>query len=517
MKKQPAPLPLVLCVLDGWGHAKDTKMNAITQAQTPTWDRWHKEFPELLLDASGEAVGLPHGQMGNSEVGHTTIGTGRVVLQDLPYFNKAFESHEMEHNPLLLNLITDLKKSGKTCHLMGLFSPGGVHSHQDHFLGFIKILSKESIPVALHLFLDGRDTPPQSALSYIEAIGKTLKSYPTVKIATLMGRFYAMDRDHRWDRTQKAYEGMVDGKGRIIQNPAHALKDCYAQGVTDEFIPPLIIEGYKGMEENDGFIMVNFRADRVRQILDALVEGSFSGFHRSHCPNFSHKIGMKAYSSSLGKELEILRPSTSLKNTLGDVLSHHHLTQLRIAETEKYAHVTFFFNGGKETAFPGEERRLIPSPKVTTYDEKPEMSASEITEAVLDALTQNKIDVVIMNYANTDMVGHTGRVEPTIKAVETVDHCLGLLEKAILKKGGCLFVTADHGNAEMMYDKKAHQPHTAHTTNKVPFVCVTKTPYTVLKPQGALADIAPTLLAFLNIPIPSEMTGTPLLEKKCSA
>ena len=514
MKKQSTNLPLVLCVLDGWGHANDTKMNAITQAHTPTWDRWHKEFPELLLDASGEAVGLPHGQMGNSEVGHTTIGTGRVVLQDLPYFNKAFETHEMDHNPFIAALIKDLKKSGKTCHLMGLFSPGGVHSHQDHFLGFIKILSTESIPIALHLFLDGRDTPPKSALTYIESLEKTLESYPNAHIATMMGRFYAMDRDNRWGRTQKAYEALVEGKGHPIQNPLQAIKDCYIQDITDEFVSPLIMEGYKGMKAGDAFIMVNFRADRVRQILDALIESSLTAFPHSPPPIFSHKIGMKEYSASLAAKLDVLRKPVQLKNTLSEVLSHHALTQLHIAETEKYAHVTFFFNGGKETPFPGEERRIIPSPKVSTYDQKPEMSAPEITETVLEVLSKNKADVIIMNYANTDMVGHTGKLEPTIKAVQTVDHCLGLLEKAILEKGGCLFVTADHGNAEMMYDKKSHQPHTAHTTNMVPFVCVTKTPYTVLKTHGVLADIAPTLLKFLDIPLPSEMTGTPLLEKK---
>lgn len=513
MKKQSC-LPLVLCILDGWGHRKDSKTNAITQAHTPTWDRWHKTFPEILLEASGLAVGLPQGQMGNSEVGHTTIGTGRVVLQDLPRLHKAFETKEIETNPFILRLIQTLKKSGKTCHLMGLFSPGGVHSHQDHILGFIKLLSKEHISLNLHLFLDGRDTPPQSALSYIQSLETTLKSYPGVKIATLMGRFYGMDRDHRWDRTQKAYEALVEGKGTPIQNPLQAIKECYERGITDEFIPPLIVDDYQGIQENDAFIMANFRADRVRQILDALVEHSFTGFPRPIRPVFSHKIGMKGYSQALEKELEVLFFPLPLKNTLGEVLSHHHFQQLRIAETEKYAHVTFFFNGGKETPFTGEERCLIPSPHVSTYDLKPEMSAAELTETVLQYLDQNKAEVIVINYANTDMVGHTGKITPTIKAVETVDHCLGQLEKAILNKGGCLFVTADHGNAEMMQDTHTHQPHTAHTTNLVPFVCITNHPYEVLHPHGMLADVAPTLLSFLDIPPPLEMTGHLLLKKE---
>src|SRR3989344_879059 len=515
--KNKSCLPLILCILDGWGHKRDSKTNAITQAATPTWDRWEKTYPEVLLDASGLAVGLPKGQMGNSEVGHTTIGTGRVVLQDLPRLHEAFETKEINKNPFILGLIETLKKSGKTCHLMGLFSSGGVHSHKDHFIGLIKILGSENITVRLHLFLDGRDTPPQSALEDLKSLEAILKSYPTVKIATLMGRFYAMDRDRRWDRTQKAYEALVGGKGTSTSNPLSTLRDFYGQGITDEFIPPLIVEGYRGMHPEDAFLMVNFRADRVRQLLDALVEPSFTAFPRSTRPLFSHKIGMKGYSPTLAHELEVLFPSVSPKNTLGEILSEHHLRQLRIAETEKYAHVTFFFNGGKETPFQGEDRSLIPSPKVSTYDQKPEMSAQELTDTVIASLDQNKADVIIMNYANTDMVGHTGKIEPTIKAVEMVDHCLSQLEKAVLKHGGSLFVTADHGNAEMMYDNKTRQPHTSHTTSLVPFICVTHHPYKALRTHGALADVAPTVLSFLDILAPHEMTGEPLLEKEKNA
>jgi 2,3-bisphosphoglycerate-independent phosphoglycerate mutase len=514
--KNPSCLPLILCILDGWGHEKKSKTNAITLAHTPTWDRWRKMFPEILLEASGLAVGLPEGQMGNSEVGHTTLGTGRVVLQDLPRLHNAFETKEIDNLPPILNLIKTLKKSGNACHLMGLFSPGGVHSHQDHLIGLIKILTKEKISLKLHLFLDGRDTPPQSALEYISSLEALLKSYPNVKIATLMGRFYAMDRDQRWDRTQQAYEGIVEGKGLVIQTPYEAIKDFYDQHVTDEFIPPLIMSDYKGMEPNDAFIMVNFRADRVRQILDALVEPSFTSFSCKNRPIFSHQIGMKSYSQTLGRQLEVLFPSFLPHNTLGEILSDAHLRQLRIAETEKYAHVTFFFNGGKETPFVGEERCLIPSPKIKTYDQKPEMSAAELTSVVLQTIGKNKADVIIMNYANTDMVGHTGKLEPTIKAVETVDRCLGELEQAVLSKGGCLFVTADHGNAEIMCDNKTHQAHTAHTTSLVPFVCITRLPYKILKHRGSLKDVAPTLLSFLDITPPVEMTGQPLLEKEKS-
>ncbi|MFN7663172.1 MAG: 2,3-bisphosphoglycerate-independent phosphoglycerate mutase [Alphaproteobacteria bacterium] len=512
--KNTSGLPLVLCILDGWGHAPDSATNAIGLAHTPTWDRWSKTYPFLFLDASGTAVGLPPGQMGNSEVGHTTIGTGRVVLQDLPRLHKAFEEGEIEKHAHIHHLITLLKKSGKACHLMGLFSPGGVHSHQDHILGFIEILGRAGIPVHLHLFLDGRDTPPKSSTEYLSQLTVFLKNYPTVRVATLMGRFYAMDRDHRWDRTQKAYLAMVGAEGQNIIDLEKALTDFYAQGITDEFIPPVIMPGYRGFQENDALIMANFRADRVRQILEALVAPQFQDFPRGNPPLLSVAMGMKAYSEKLSAHLKILFPPTVLKNTLGEVLSHNHFTQLRIAETEKYAHVTFFFNGGQEHPLPGENRILIPSPKVSTYDEKPDMSAREITETLLQVLKEQKTDVIIVNYANTDMVGHTGKLTPTIKAVETVDACLAQLEEAVLKNGGTLMVTADHGNAEQMTDGHTHQPHTAHTTNLVPFVCITQHTYSVNKTQGELKDVAPTILTFLGLNPPSEMQGHSLMTRK---
>jgi 2,3-bisphosphoglycerate-independent phosphoglycerate mutase len=506
--------PLVLCILDGWGHTKESKHNAITLAKTPTWDRWHKSFPQVLLEASGPAVGLPTGQMGNSEVGHTTLGTGRVVPQDLPRIHDAIQKKELPKNKSLLSLIQTLKKSGKACHLMGLFSPGGVHSHKDHMIALIEILSAQDIPVWLHLFLDGRDTPPQSASEEIRSLAPLLKKHPSVKMATLMGRFYAMDRDNRWDRTEQAYDGLVSGHGTQTKDPISSIEDFYKAEITDEFIPPLIANEYKGIEKGDALLMANFRADRMRQILTALTEKSFSGFSRKNVANFSHKIGMKGYSKSLEKNMDALFPPILLKNTLGEILSQKGLKQLRIAETEKYAHVTFFFNGGSEDVLPGEKRVLIPSPKVKTYDLKPEMSADKLTQTVIESLKKETFDVVIMNYANTDMVGHTGKLAPTIKAVETVDRCLSLIEESVLEKEGCLLVTADHGNAESMENPKTHQAHTAHTTNCVPFVCVTSYPYKACKKKGSLKDMAPTILNLLNIPCPKEMTGISLLKKE---
>ncbi|MDC0349202.1 2,3-bisphosphoglycerate-independent phosphoglycerate mutase [Alphaproteobacteria bacterium] len=508
--------PLVLCILDGWGHTKESKHNAIALAKTPTWDRWHKSFPQALLEASGPAVGLPTGQMGNSEVGHTTLGTGRIVPQDLPRIHDAIQKKDLPKNKSLLSLIQTLKKSGKACHLMGLFSSGGVHSHKDHMIALIEILATQDIPVWLHLFLDGRDTAPQSADEEIQLLTPLLKKHPSVKIATLMGRFYAMDRDNRWDRTKQAYNSLVSGHGTQTKDPVTSIKNFYKEKITDEFIPPLVANEYKGIEKDDALLMANFRADRVRQILAALTEKTFREFSRKDVPHFSHKIGMKDYSKNLKKNMEALFPPIFLKNTLGEVLSQKGLKQLRIAETEKYAHVTFFFNGGSEEVLPGEKRALIPSPKVKTYDLKPEMSADKLTKTVIESLRKDQCDVVIMNYANTDMVGHTGKLSPTIKAVEKVDQCLSLIEEVVLEKEGCLLVTADHGNAESMENPKTHQAHTAHTTNRVPFVCVTSHPYKICRKEGSLEDIAPTILNLLNIPCPKEMTGTPLLKKEKS-
>ena len=502
--------PLVLCILDGWGHTKETKHNAIAKASTPTWDRWTASYPELLLDASGESVGLPKGQMGNSEVGHTTIGTGRVVLQDLPRINDAIKQKEFSENKALKTAIQALKQTKKTIHIMGLFSEGGVHSHRDHIIALADLFGEEDITVQLHLFLDGRDTPPQSAKSEIKHLEPLLQN-KCVKIATVMGRFFAMDRDNRWDRTEAAYEAIVLGNAPLFKSTDQAIDDCYKKDVTDEFIPPHASADYNGMENGDIILMANFRADRVRQILHALTDKTFSSFKRERTIDFSQKIGMKGYSAKLTEALDVLFPPVSVSMSLGEVLSKNKYRQLRIAETEKYAHVTFFFNGGLEDEFPKETRILVPSPKVKTYDLKPEMAAKEITAEVLSAIEKDMFDVIIINYANTDMVGHTGKMAPTIKAVEVIDHALSQLESAVLERDGILLVTADHGNAETMENPKTHQPHTAHTTNPVPFFCVTKTSYKVAHKNGGLKDIAPTILSLLGINSPQEMTGRPLL------
>lgn len=507
----PQRRPLILCILDGWGHTTQSQHNAIAAAKTPTWDRWAKTYPEILLEASGPSVGLPEGQMGNSEVGHTTIGTGRVVLQDLPHIHESIKSGAFARNKEIQSVIQGLKKTKKSVHIMGLYSEGGVHSHKDHILELIRLCGAAHIPTHLHLFLDGRDTPPKTALTDITELQKTLLDYPSVSVATLAGRFYAMDRDQRWERTEPAYHAIVHAKSTTFTCPVEAIQDAYQKDVTDEFMHPCRNVSYKGMADGDAWIMANFRADRVRQLLHALTDQKWAHFDRETLPKFSYQVGMKGYSADLEKRISVLFPPSQVQDTLGEVLAAQNLTQLRIAETEKYAHVTFFFNGGVEKELPKEQRVLIPSPKVKTYDLQPEMSAQAITDAVVKDLEAGISDVIIMNYANTDMVGHTGKMAPTIKAVETVDHCLQQLEAAILKQGGILMVTADHGNAETMENPKTHQPHTAHTTNPVPFVCVTDVPYKALQKTGALFDVAPTVLQALGITVPAAMTGKTLL------
>jgi 2,3-bisphosphoglycerate-independent phosphoglycerate mutase len=512
------PKPIVLCVLDGWGYSSNSHNNAIALAHKPTWDKWTKSYPEMLLDASGASVGLPTGQMGNSEVGHMTLGTGRVIFQDLPRISLAFENKTFEANPHFQSLIKGLKTSGKTCHLLGLFSPGGVHSHMDHILNLITLLAAENIQVALHLFLDGRDTPPQSAIAYMETLLAHIKNKKTIHIATLMGRYYAMDRDKRWDRVEKAFDAISLGKGPTFTDPIAAIKESYTHGKDDEFLIPIVSESYKGIQDGDTLLTANFRADRMREICDTLLDKDFSGFSRPNPPHFSKVLSMTEYSSELATKMEVLFPPVRPQNTLGEVLAYAGLTQLRIAETEKYAHVTFFFNGGREDPFPKEDRIMVPSPRVATYDLKPEMSAPELTDKVVEAIHSNRFDVIILNYANTDMVGHTGKLEAAIKAVEAVDICLGHLEKAVFEKGGALLVTADHGNAESMEDTENHQPHTSHTTNPVPFFIVTKIPYEINRTEGTLIDIAPTILGLLDLAVPKEMEGhsfllPPLLPK----
>jgi len=505
--------PVVLCILDGWGYREAADDNAISSACTPTWDRLRKEWPSTLLQASEHYVGLPEGQMGNSEVGHTNLGAGRIIYQDLPRINQAIRDDTLKTNPHLNHFIETLRSAKGRCHLLGLFSPGGVHSHQDHIMELIKILKAAEIPVILHPFLDGRDTSPQSALDHIQDILKLVKSCSLVKFGTVSGRYYAMDRDKRWDRIEKAYEAIVRAYGQTTSSVEEAIQESYRDGILDEFVEPRVIESYGGMEDRDGLLMANFRADRARQILEALVLPHFSNFERTKTVNFSAALGMTEYSTLLNEHLECLFPAIKLNDGLGEIISRANGKQLRIAETEKYAHVTFFFNGGRETPFAGEERILIASPPVATYDHQPEMSAYELTDRLIQELDKTSYTLVVVNYANTDMVGHSGDQRATQKAVETVDHCLNRLERAVLNKNGTLIITADHGNAEMMFDPKTQTTHTAHTCNPVPFILISKTYKNSHLRPGKLADVAPTILKILGLQnSTTAMTGTCLIK-----
>jgi len=493
--------PLVLCILDGWGISPEHDNNAILSAHLPHWNAWRATCPNTKLEASGESVGLPKGQMGNSEVGHTTIGAGRVIMQDLPRITHAFDTHSVETMPGFQSFMANLKKGTGVCHVLGLLSPGGIHSHQSHIEGFLKLLHNNGIKSHLHCFLDGRDTPPQSAATYLNAL--------STPVATMMGRFYGMDRDSRWDRTEKAFEAIVNGVGEKALNPIEALKNYYEQNTNDEFIPPIIFGDYSGIQPGDGLLMVNFRADRAQQLLASLLLEDFKGFHRSTKPLFSATLGMKSYSTALDNVMPFLFPQEQPLHTLGAIIEDHGLRQLRAAETEKYAHVTFFFNGGKETPYPHEDRLLVPSPKIQTYDLQPAMSAVSLTTQVIEKLETGLYDFVVLNFANPDMVGHTGNFTATVTAVETVDACLGRLAACLKTMDGKLVITADHGNAEHMDEKGV--PYTAHTTNLVPFMLVGFPNTIALKPQGELRDIAPTILSLMHLTIPKEMTGCSLL------
>ena len=496
--------PVLLCILDGWGHAETTDNNAILQADTPNWDTLLAHSSHSLVDASAQAVGLPSGQMGNSEVGHTNIGAGRRVLQDLPKIDEAIANGNLAKHPRLLAHIAKLKATGGTCHLMGLVSDGGVHSHVSHIAALANIISMAGVPVTIHAFLDGRDTPPKSALQHITPLISD-----QWKIGTLSGRYFAMDRDNRWERITKAYQSMVKGEAATRASSAiDAINIAYTLGQTDEFIEPVTIGDYAGMKPEDGLLMANFRADRARQLLHSFIDPSFTSFERN-LPIFADVLGMVEYSSDLTKMMDCLYPSEEIANSLGEIVSKRGLTQLRIAETEKYAHVTFFFNGGSEAVYEGEDRILVPSPKVATYDLQPEMSAPQVTKNLVSAIESGKYDLIICNYANTDMVGHSGNLKAAIEAVQAVDSALGSLHKAIDNAKGTMLITADHGNAEQMEDKSTGQPHTAHTTNLVPFVLYGKQNVTLK--DGILADIAPTILQLMNLEQPAEMTGESLI------
>jgi len=515
-------LPTILCILDGWGIAPSSKNNGISSAYTPTWDHFMQTYPHAQLQASELFVGLPSGQMGNSEVGHMTMGAGRIILQDLPRIDLSLDrqttttgkDEKLTSNPKFTDFIESLKKTKGDCHVMGLLSPGGVHSHQSHMEAIVNLLTQADIPLHIHAILDGRDTPPQSAYDYVkEFIANT--NHP---LSTIGGRYYAMDRDNRWDRIEKAYQTIISGEGPHTDDPLALLKDHYKQGGGDEFILPHAIGDYKGMQDDDGLFMVNFRADRVRQILGAFLMPSFTAFDRGHPISFGATLGMGEYATELTPLIPPLFPKEAMTAPLGAIVSAAGLKQLRIAETEKYAHVTFFLNGGREDVFPGEERILIPSPDIPTYDLKPEMSAEQLTDKVVEIVTSHeashKYALIVINFANTDMVGHTGVQAAILKAVETIDHCLSRLEEAATEGGYALLITADHGNVEQMIDETTGIAHTAHTCNPVPIVLVNGPETVSGLADGQLSDIAPTILDLLGLPIPSDMTGTSLLREE---
>jgi 2,3-bisphosphoglycerate-independent phosphoglycerate mutase len=502
--------PVMLVVLDGFGWREQTEDNAVRLARKPNFDRLWESCPHAFLRTSGADVGLPDGQMGNSEVGHLNIGAGRVVLQDLPRISQAFASGAVAKSKVLADFIAKLRKSGGTCHLLGLVSPGGVHSHQDHAAALALLLNKAGIPTCLHAFTDGRDTPPRSGRDDLARLAAALP--PSVPVATVSGRYYAMDRDKRWERVGRAWRALAEGEGPRFPSAGAAMEDSYARDLTDEFVVPSVIGEYQGMRDGDGLLCFNFRADRVREILTALLDPGFDGFPRARLPRFAAALGMTQYSTELDHFLATPFPPERLDSLLGEVAAAAGRTQLRAAETEKYPHVTYFLNGGREAPFTGEDRILVPSPKVATYDLQPEMSAPELTERVVAAIESGKYDLIVLNFANPDMVGHTGSLPAAIKAVETVDAGLGRIAEAVRGQGGALLVTADHGNCELMRDPQTGEPHTAHTTNPVPVLLAHNG--SAKLGDGRLADIAPTLLTLMGVPQPAEMTGHSLLRRK---
>ena len=500
----------MLVVLDGWGQRDETADNAVALAKTPNFNRLKASSPTSLLSASGLDVGLPPGQMGNSEVGHLNIGAGRVVMQELPRIDTAVASGELERNPSLVAFIDRLKASGGVCHLAGLISPGGVHSHQLHTVALAKIIARNGVPVALHVITDGRDTPPRSAADFVTKLITDLGGAAT--IATVVGRFYAMDRDNRWERVATAYKTMIDGDGTRFDDAMAAIRASYKGDVSDEFIKPSPIGDFKGMKDGDGLLFFNFRTDRMRELLAAVVDKDFSKFPDRHRVALAAIATMTQYEAS-GERASIpsIFAPQSMANTLGEVAAAAGLTQMRMAETEKYPHVTYFLNGGRELPYEGEERIMVPSPKVATYDLAPEMSAFELTEKAVEVINAGRHDLIVLNFANPDMVGHTGSLPAAIAAVEAVDTCLGLIMDAIAARKGALLVIADHGNCEVMRDPETGEPHTAHTTNMVP-VILTGAKAAKLR-TGRLADVAPTLLELLGVPLPAEMDGRSLIQR----
>ncbi|MGA9353496.1 MAG: 2,3-bisphosphoglycerate-independent phosphoglycerate mutase [Terriglobales bacterium] len=533
------PKPLVLIILDGWGYRAETNANAIALARKPTYDRLLREYPNTLIHTSGPFVGLPEAQMGNSEVGHLNIGAGRIVHMDITRIDLMIQNGEFFSHPVLLDAMKHARIGGRKLHLFGLVSDGGVHSRQGHLYALIKMATQQGVErVFVHAFMDGRDTLPTNGAGYLEQLQQKMREYNCGQLATVSGRYYAMDRDRRWERIAKAYNAMVVGKGEggTRTDAVQGMKDSYNQGVTDEFVVPFVCTDKDGhgqplatIADDDACICFNFRADRVREITRALCRNSGlnekggrdlpgaddldATLARDGVPKNLKYVCMTQYDKNFS--LPVVIPSESMANILANVMGAQDMRNLRVAETEKYAHVTYFFNGGVEQPFPGEDRVMIQSPKVATYDLKPEMSAAGIAEAVVKATNDGTFDVIIVNFANADMVGHSGKIEPTVKAVETVDACLGEIERAVRARGGAMLITADHGNAEMMIDPVSGGPHTAHTTNPVPFIVIAEEAYKyTLKPNGSLRDISPTILGMLGLAEPGEMTGADLRVKK---
>src|SRR6202050_5033940 len=527
------PKPLVLIILDGWGYRAETKANAIALARKPTYDRLLREYPNTLIHTSGPFVGLPEGQMGNSEVGHLNIGAGRIVHMDITRIDLMIQNGEFFSHPVLLAAMKHARVGERKLHLFGLLSDGGVHSQQAHLYALLKMAKQNGVErVFVHAFRDGRATLPTDGAGYLEQLLQKMREYNSGKIATVNGRYYAMDRDRRWERIAKAYNAMVfgDAEGGKCADPVQGIKDPYNKGVTDEFVIPFVGTDKSGqplatIRDDDACICFNFRADRVRQMTRALARNSGlnakggsdlpgaadldATISRDRVPKNLHYVCMTQYDKNFS--LPVVIPAESMANILANVMGGMNLRNLRVAETEKYAHVTYFFNGGVEQPFPGEERVMVQSPKVATYDLKPEMSAAGIADAVVKATEDGTFDVVIVNFANADMVGHSGKIEPTVKAVEIVDACLGRIEGAIGATGGALLISADHGNAERMIDPATGGPHTAHTTNPVPFIVVSEDAKKfTLKPNGSLRDIPPTVLGMLGLDEPKEMTGADL-------
>lgn len=502
-----APKPVVLCILDGWGHREEAAANAPKQARTPNFDWIQSTCPNAFLTTHGPDAGLPSGQMGNSEVGHTNIGAGRVVAMDLGQIDLAIEDGSFFDNSAILEFAAALKLSGGTAHIAGLASDGGVHAHSDHILAACRVLVDQGVPVALHLITDGRDVAPKSAQIQVAALIQDLP--PGVKPVTISGRYFAMDRDNRWERVEHAYRAIVNGQGPLASSPDVAISASYEADITDEFLKPTVLGDYAGMKNGDGLFFVNFRADRAREILSAICDPEFDGFDTGPEPGLTARLGMVNYSDRHDQFMAVAYPKQDIVNTLGTWVAQNGLRQFRLAETEKYPHVTFFLNGGREAPEQGEDRYMAPSPKVATYDLQPEMSAAEVARELVKAI-HAQYDLIVVNFANPDMVGHTGDLAAAINACEAVDQGLGDALAALETTGGAMIVTADHGNCETMIDPVTGGPHTAHTINPVPVIAVGTQAKTLR--DGRLADLAPTLLGLMGLDLPPEMTGESLIQ-----